>query len=339
MTTTMVVQTDHDVERAVAPAGHDPPRDFPISVLLFSTRVLRSLRSFHRSLTLLRVIKFSVGALVGTLSLISAWWALDLAMWTSVKDFRDDCREQLQSFNSTSPFCQEALSRPLRAPPTWREYLEKASFNLPLGTRYLPIRDSDGAETASSHPRRQLASKSSTRGQPPTSHDEVEFFYDFRMTGIRKQSDPTIMYGGLPRYLPGQLRVFYPLEETRQEMFDDMWEYYQMDCICDIWANTTSTGSVQDIQILSIPDQQAEPEAFDRVLSLMPPSMQSMRREWCTYPSVPDYVHATGWASTMADYYTKIDYGVVLAFTFVLVAYSHEMVYGGFARKTRWKWQ
>jgi hypothetical protein len=41
-----------------------------------------------------RALKVALGAVIGLLGIIATWWALDLAMWNSVKEWRDDCRNQ-----------------------------------------------------------------------------------------------------------------------------------------------------------------------------------------------------------------------------------------------------
>ncbi|KAJ9608674.1 hypothetical protein H2200_006445 [Cladophialophora chaetospira] len=335
MTTTMIVQTD--IERAVVPADIRQNSELPVSVVLFSARMIRSLRSLHHNLTLLRIVKFSVGALVGTLSLMSAWWALDLAMWTSVKDFREDCREQLQNFNFSSSACQEVLSRPLRQPPTWRGYLEKATETISRrNKRYRYQYDGEDFAATPEHPRRFLASRAPATARP-IPHYECNEYWELPITGISKQSDAQIMYGGMPS--AGSLSAFHPLSQGCQEAFDDFWEYFEVERPCKIWLNATGTGAVQEIQTLFIPDQRAEPEAFEEVLELMPPELRSERRWWCSYPPVSEAVPVNARIGIGTDMLKNIDNGAALALTFILVAYGHEIIYGGFARKTRWKWQ
>ena len=345
MTTTMVVQTNHDIERAVLPIDLSQRQGLPISVLIFLNRMVQSIRSFNSSLTLLRVIKISVGALVGTLSLWSAWWALDLAMWTSVKDFREDCREQLSNFNITSPVCLKALSRPLREPPTWRGYLEKATLNFPWddgGYRF--IRDKESQ-------RRQLASRAA-RPDPtfhddlsgffgslgkPGSQDELSFYERVAGEGIRRQGDAAIMYGGMESYLT----VEFPLDEAEQEDLDYLWEYLQEESLCNVWLNTTVKGTVQEFQPVLIPDQRDKSHEFDEVLVLMPLDLREERHRLCEYPSPPYPGYVNSRNRTMADMFHAMEVilGPGLALTFFLVIMGHEVMYGGFAKKTRWKWQ
>lgn len=72
------------------------------------------------------IIKLTVTSIAGFLTLISAWWTLDLAMFQATASFQQNCLQILQVLNETAPECKEALSKPLMKPPTWRSYFPKA---------------------------------------------------------------------------------------------------------------------------------------------------------------------------------------------------------------------
>ncbi|KAK4937679.1 hypothetical protein LTR10_021753 [Elasticomyces elasticus] len=59
----------------------------------------------------------------GGLGIVAAWMALYLALWTSVKDFRDDCRSQNSTVGIVSEACRSVLSKSLSAPPFSPKFL------------------------------------------------------------------------------------------------------------------------------------------------------------------------------------------------------------------------
>ncbi|KIV84120.1 hypothetical protein PV11_06092 [Exophiala sideris] len=59
----------------------------------------------------------------GGLGIVAAWMALYLALWTSVKDFRDDCRSQNSTVGTMSEACRSILSKSLSAPPFSPKFL------------------------------------------------------------------------------------------------------------------------------------------------------------------------------------------------------------------------
>jgi hypothetical protein len=146
------------------------------------------------------------------------------------------------------------------------------------------------------------------------------------------QGNAAIMYGADE---DGDSSFRFPLDETRQEAYDELCGWFEVTCPCDVWLNTTITGTIQDIKAYAIPDPGREPEAFEELLALMPPRMQSPWRQLCVYPSVEDpvAVRSRRWIEVLEDY------GTALAWTFLWVSFGHQVIYWGIARKIRWKWR
>lgn len=341
--TTIATARDVDIERAVIPIDCNQDSVLAVSILSILKRLMRAFPTIRSSLGVLQVVKFSVGVIVGVLSLTSAWWALDLAMWTAVKDFREDCREHLQAFNITSSKCREVMARPLREPPTWRGYLEETSRTITGRSHYLKMRDaslgmsnwtfSDGVR----HPRSHLASKAASRPSVDVPFDELDGFFDPFATGIHKQGDCATMYSPAP--WPEHITLFFPLSEALQEAWDDFLLLYLINRPCDAWFNMTVTGTVERIMLYTIPDQWEDPEAFEDAVQAMPTGLQLPTRQMCTYPTVLPSGSATTTLDSWRQLFASIDLGAFLAMTFFLVVMGHEVFYGGFARRTRWKWQ
>ncbi|KIW72756.1 hypothetical protein PV04_00931 [Phialophora macrospora] len=297
MATTTTVRTDHDVERAVMPVNFSQRPTLPISLVVCSARLWQSFRSFNRSFTLLQVVKFSVSVLVGTFSLVSARWALDLAMWTSVKDFREDCGEQLQHFNMTSPSCQDVLSRPLRGPPKWRGYLAKAAETLSVRStcKYAVLEDSADLE-GGRQLRRDLASVPVKPycGSPDDAQDEL---FGPLPVGIRLQGDGAIMYGADN---DSDFSFRFPLDEGLQDAHDELCDWYEDNRRCEVWLTTTTTGTIQDIEVYAIPDSGRESEAFEK--SFGPIAVKS-------------------WVEVLADYGTALEDKKEVAITIWIFKY------------------
>ena len=333
-------QTDHDIERALVPTGFNPP-GLHNALLWSSARLSLSLRKIVSTLSLIQVIKIFIGALVGAMSLICAWWALDLAMWTSVKDFREDCREQLQNFNLTSTACEEVLRLPLRKPPTWRVHLGKATNN-PVGeSKYHYHRDTsyDGSER--SRPRQHLACRPA-RPFCENLHDQLDKYFESYRTGIRGQGDAAIMYGlgYRGRHIETSVTFFFPLDQERYESSFGLWQYYETNCnSCRLWLNKTIIGSVQHIEVLTVPDQRDNPQVFKEITGLMPSDVQEEWWRGCSYPSLPAAPIRRSALDTLSTWHSNIDFGTAMAFTVFFLAMGHEVLLGGFARRTRWKWQ
>ncbi|EXJ80444.1 hypothetical protein A1O1_08589 [Capronia coronata CBS 617.96] len=88
---------------------------------------------------------FFVKVLAGVAALVATYIALNVALWTSVKDFRDDCRSQNTTLGVLTQTCRTALRKPLSPPPFLpksfgsqrvKRWLESAltSSSLVLGT-------------------------------------------------------------------------------------------------------------------------------------------------------------------------------------------------------------
>jgi hypothetical protein len=174
----------------------------------------------------MRVAKVALTATIACLGLVATWIALDVAMWTAAKEWRDDCREQLAANLTISAICEEILSRELLAPPSWRSYLKLPD---PFSTGYRKIRherdpelishDEEGfvqrdeydAPEPSAGPRNTLASRS-----PPPYYKRLlkeltgSYGVGYVEEGVRKQSDSEIMYGGMEDYdRQGMVEAFW----------------------------------------------------------------------------------------------------------------------------------
>jgi hypothetical protein len=365
ITNTHTQGSSHDVEMAIVPVEvHYYPRaaDF---LVRSSTQLIRRTRALSNSLTLVKVLKLSVGATVGVLSLLAAWWALDLAMWTSVKDFREDCRDHLEAFNWTTPACRDVLKRPLRPPPTWRDYLDKVA----PGTKRRRLVDERTTEAYDERldnvdkrwnvghyvdrvandydelyqgedqsPRPYLASKSGRRGAPAFD-DEPELVQSGVDEATLRRRNAAYMYRTVAS-TGAEVPFPFPQYPAQQDAYDDLWYYFVENTGCDLWLNATSSGSIQNLQLFPFPDQLQDPNGFEETLLSMPQETRIAWREGCTYPPQTSvrYGHPRGmrvlWQSIPA-----VDIQAALAITFFCVAMGHEVIYGGFARRTRWKWQ
>ncbi|KIW50194.1 hypothetical protein PV05_11807 [Exophiala xenobiotica] len=151
------------------------------------------------------VVKLVTGAMVGILGLVATWWALDLAMWTAAKDFREDCREQFQAFNVTSPECDKILRQSLRPPPTWRDYFKT---NIPKVQYYR------------------------VHGSP--SHDELG-----ASEPIATQYGDTVMCD------TSTLIFNFPLDEAVCEERWAFSATIEENCACHVWTNGTAVGTVE----------------------------------------------------------------------------------------------
>ena len=151
------------------------------------------------------VVKLVTGAMVGILGLVTTWWALDLAMWTAAKDFREDCREQFQAFNVTSPECDKILRQRLRPPPTWRDYFKT---DIPKVQSY--------------------------RVTDRTSHDELG-----ASEPIAKQ------YGDAVMCDTATLSFNWPLVEAVFEERWDFSATFEENCPCQVSTNSTAVGMVE----------------------------------------------------------------------------------------------
>lgn len=124
MTTTTTTTTSRQPEPFTSITGHtirhashsSSTLPLPVPHSSAQTRLVTS-ASFRRC------CKVAVAAIVGTLGLIATWWALDLAMWTAVKDYRDDCRGEVALGHDLSGTCEEILAQELQKPPVWRSFI------------------------------------------------------------------------------------------------------------------------------------------------------------------------------------------------------------------------
>lgn len=151
------------------------------------------------------VVKLVTGAMVGILGLVATWWALDLAMWTAAKDFREDCREQFQTFNVTSPECDKILRQSLRPPPTWRDYFKT---NIPKVQYYR------------------------VHGSP--SHDE-----------LGASEPIATQYGDIVMGDTSTLIFNFPLDEAVCEERWAFSATIEENCACHVWTNGTAVGTVE----------------------------------------------------------------------------------------------
>jgi len=279
--------------------------------------------------------KVTIAAFLTIFGLVATWWALDLAMWTAVKDFREDCREELQNFNYTSIHCQDTLSRPLRPPPTFDLYLGKATNGMLGASPFRACRGSaDGTASTCSGKRYYLASKSASPSYDSV-HDEFEAF--FEPSSVRKQEDSAILYGGHAPWTNST--IAFPLLEEAQEWHDELWLTYGLYEDCSLWINETVVGSVKFVGMYDVPDQRDEPGGFQNVIGLMPSTTQEWWLSQCVYPTIPTQDPPSSKLEIITDWLDRVEVSHVLGVTVFVVAMAHEVICGGFARKTKFKWQ
>jgi hypothetical protein len=181
----------------------------PFPVQYTSTQASSSILKFNLKAT--RTAKLALTATIACLGLIATWIALDVAMWTAAKEWRDDCREQQAANLTISARCEEILSKELVAPPGWRNYLRLPDV---FGTGYAKMRyegssvshdeegfverdEVDGGMAAGY--RGILASRSPTPYYKRLLRELIGDYHDAE-EGIRKQGDPAFMYGGMESY-------------------------------------------------------------------------------------------------------------------------------------------
>ena len=124
--------TGHDdLEQRIIPYHlHSTIPSFPRQ-LVSSSLIARTIVRWRRINTI-NCIKIATASIIGLLGVIATWWALELAMWTAVKEYRDDCRQQVSAtitMLSTPPVtseCQQSLEQELRPPTMWRSFLHTA---------------------------------------------------------------------------------------------------------------------------------------------------------------------------------------------------------------------
>jgi hypothetical protein len=321
-TTTTIVCTapSGDVERALPiPSAN---QDSAINRTLFFT--VASLTQFctylRTEFAILKILKIVLGFTVTALSLIAAWWALDLAKWTSAKDYREDCRETWQTFNVTTPSCEDVLNRPLEPPPSFVKYLGKATYGVlgePKTARY-----------------RQLASKAAGRGPVFVSHDELDegdsvFWADYGTW------DQIYLRTGVADLDCCDI-IVRPMDELTQDQYEGQLEFP-----CDQWINSTAIGTIEVVHYVDIPSPKYARKKFESVFDDMPPSARDEWRAQCTYKLKPGeamsireqvqrWIDDPNWQGKISG---------VLGVTFFVVVMAHEIWWGGFARKTTFKWQ
>jgi hypothetical protein len=83
----------------------------PLPVQSSTPRAANSLFTFRVNAS--KLLKVTIGTIIGLLGVTAGWWALDLAMWTSVKEWRDDCREQKVSHYRSLPLPLSLPTYPL----------------------------------------------------------------------------------------------------------------------------------------------------------------------------------------------------------------------------------
>lgn len=195
---------------------------------------------FGRRVKVSRIAKVALGTIIASLGLVATWIALDVAMWTAVKEWRDDCRDQKANNIMVSARCAEILSQELVPPPTWRSFLSRLPD--PMKGSYSKLEDRDDSafeehdgDMERGHDELYTPATSSVAGvllprttQASMSGRPVEYErmlndliadyaiepssdLDDRITldSIRKQSDNAIIYGGECRYQATLARFFY----------------------------------------------------------------------------------------------------------------------------------
>jgi hypothetical protein len=181
----------------------------PLPVQYRSTHASRSILKFNLKAT--RIAKLALTATIACLGLIATWIALDVAMWTATKEWRDDCREQQAANLTVSARCEEILSKELVAPPGWRSYLRLPDS---FGTGYAKMRyegsemishdeegfvERDEVDEMAEGRRGMLASRSPTPYYRRLLRELIGDYHDAE-EGIRKQGDPAFMYGDMESY-------------------------------------------------------------------------------------------------------------------------------------------
>jgi hypothetical protein len=268
-------------------------------------------------LSLSHTIKVFVGTLVGALGLVATWWALDLAMWTAAKDFRDDCRQQAQMFNMTSPECEKVLGRGLDRPPTWRSYLKSPVNGLWGRSEFrafgIPV-----------EPRGQPASMSASRNSRIV-HDELDTSF-------------------VPGYGPDEDEdSLEPMsvERTIQHLEDDydhFWDHWNTDernHSYPVGQNGTVAGAVESMEIHLLP----YPWVPRRHEELGWPMPEEQHEEWTSTCISPSTGRDLPQLETVGLTINWPSHGEALLATFVVLALVHDMAFGRSARKTRQKWQ
>ena len=76
-----------------------------------------------------KVVAVVAGLVVAYVALSPAYDAVKLARWTSVKDYRDDCRSHNSSSGLLSADCQEVLRHPMSPPPFFSTDSAARSFS------------------------------------------------------------------------------------------------------------------------------------------------------------------------------------------------------------------
>ena len=278
--------------RTVTADRHDllpPPVSLTASRVASSTRYLRK----HPA----RMARLCLGAAVAVLGVTAAWWALDLAMWTAMKEFRDDCRDERAANLTVSAECDDALARSLRRPPVWRDYLR-----FPGETPYRAFRetrptavDHDELDDSSATSRSEAASRTVLPSGSYVPHYE-RFVHDAiedaecdvicdglgMSNSVRHQRDAAIMYGPIVRPAPewGMPELVF-WESSGEDMGAHNMEYhgtFEDKFAEDLWEDADGNW----VPIVQVANRTREGSWESVTLSVYrPPPQVKWRRRGC----------------------------------------------------------